>query len=214
MLKDEGIEGETRLENIFELKSVMEKYDHLAPKKALAIFLEEVSLIADIDNYNPEDEAVTLMTIHSAKGLEFDYVFVAGVEENIFPHSRTLFDKEELEEERRLCYVAITRARKKVYLVYAQERLLYGSLQNNPPSRFLADLPEHLTETIRRQTTHRYIKSGGASDEKIKAGDKVTHKKFGDGIVISKTGDVLTIAFMKEGIKNLASGVAEIKLKI
>ncbi|RLC37666.1 ATP-dependent DNA helicase PcrA [candidate division Kazan bacterium] len=213
MLKSEGVEGETRLENIFELKSVMEKYDHLPPQEALTIFLEEVSLIADIDDYNPEDEAITLMTIHSAKGLEFDYVFVAGMEENIFPHSRTLFDQEELEEERRLCYVAITRARKRVYLIYAQERLLYGSLQNNPPSRFISDLPEHLTKTIKRQAAHGYTKSNPYSDTEIKAGDKIKHKKFGDGIVISKTGDVLTVAFTKEGIKNLASGIAEIKLR-
>jgi len=156
---------------------------------------------------------VQLMTLHSAKGLEFDYVFVAGGEENIFPHSRTLFDQEELEEERRLCYVAITRARKRVYLIYAQERLLYGSLQNNPPSRFISDLPEHLTKTIKRQAAHGYTKSTPHSDIEIKAGDKIKHKKFGDGIVISKTGDVLTVAFAKEGIKNLASGIAEIKLR-
>lgn len=214
MLKDESIEGETRLENIYELKSVMEKYDHLSSKEALETFLEEVSLISDIDNYNAQDEAITLMTIHSAKGLEFDYVFVAGMEENIFPHSRTLFDTEELEEERRLCYVAITRACKKVYLVYANERLLYGSLQNNSPSRFIADLPEHLVENVKRQNSHRYVKPGDQSDTKIKAGDKIVHKTFGDGVVISKTGDVITIAFMKEGIKNLASSIANIKLKV
>ncbi|MFH0905116.1 MAG: UvrD-helicase domain-containing protein [bacterium] len=213
MLKDEGVEGETRLENILELKSVMEKYDHLKSGEALGVFLEEVRLVSDIDTYQPDDEALTLMTIHSAKGLEFDHVFLVGMEENLFPHSRTLFDQAELEEERRLCYVGITRAKQKVYLTHACERLLYGGLQNNSASRFISDIPDYLVEVIRRGGTQRTIIEAVSLSPKsrIKPGSKVTHKQFGAGVVISKTGEILTIAFAKEGIKNLVEGVADLK---
>lgn len=216
MLTDQGLEGETRLENIFELKSVMEKYDHLPTEEALTTFLEEVSLIADIDTLKDDSASVTLMTLHAAKGLEFDYVFIAGMEENIFPHSRAIFDLEELEEERRLAYVGVTRAKKKVYLVYAQERLLYGALQNNPPSRFLEDIPADLTERIRpRGTSHlnQSVPSGQKSRDRFEPGQKVIHTQFGEGIIISKMGDTLTVAFKSHGIKNLAKEFAPMRLK-
>ncbi len=217
MLMAEGIEGETRLENIYELKSVMEKYDHLPPREAVTVFLEEVSLISDLDAY-AGDEAVTLMTIHTAKGLEFKYVFVVGMEENLFPHSRSLFDQSELEEERRLAYVAITRAKKIVYLISAKERLIYGSLQNNPPSRFLNDIPEELCET-----TYRHIDSSSSfttvkseptrTASSIQPGMKVIHKQFGVGTVIAKAGDIITVAFVNEGIKNLVAELADLTVK-
>jgi DNA helicase-2/ATP-dependent DNA helicase PcrA len=211
MLVDAGIEGQTRLENIYELKSVMEKYDHLEINLAIQTFLEEVTLIADVDNYQPTDDAITLMTIHSAKGLEFDYVFVAGMEENIFPHSRSMFDQKELEEERRLCYVAITRARKRVYLIYARERLLYGSPQLNPPSRFIADLPPDLTESISVHS-HTPARPQIQYSDSLKPGAKVTHQQFGNGVVISRTADIVTVAFVKSGIKTLAAELARLKL--
>ena len=212
ILENEGIEGETRLENIFELKSVMEKYDHLKPQEALATFLEEVSLISDVDAYKKTGDAITLMTLHSSKGLEFDYVFIAGMEENLFPHSRSLMEQDELEEERRLCYVGITRARQRVYLIYAQERLLYGILQTNPSSRFIEDIPEHLVERVYRQSQHTRTtpRVGG---EAIRPGSKVVHPKFGEGIVISQIGDSLTVAFIKVGVKNLDASLAKLKVK-
>lgn len=213
MLADEGIEGETRLENIYELKSVMERHDHQMAEGALTDFLEEVSLIADIDNYQAAEAAVTLMTMHSAKGLEFDFVFIAGAEEGIFPHSRSLFDANELEEERRLCYVAITRARKKVYFLHARERLLYGGLQNNPPSRFIGDLPEDLIEYLdSRSSTH--VGPARVVTQTISGltpGTKVIHKQFGGGTIISRSGDILTVAFTSAGIKQLAAELADLK---
>ncbi|MFA5010171.1 MAG: UvrD-helicase domain-containing protein [Patescibacteria group bacterium] len=212
MLADTGIEGQTRIENIYELKSVMEKYDHLKTAEALEIFLEEVTLIADIDNYQPTEDAITLMTLHSAKGLEFDYVFIAGMEENLFPHSRSLFDSQELEEERRLCYVGITRARKKVYLIHARERLIYGSLQLNQPSRFISDLPPELLETISAHTHQPTVVKIHYSDS-LKPGAKVDHSQFGQGVVISRTADIVTVAFVKSGIKTLAAELAKLKLR-
>lgn len=213
-LNDKTIEGETRIENVKELKSVIEKYDHLEISIALQIFLEEVSLIQDIDNYDINQDAVTLMTLHSAKGLEFDYVFITGMEENIFPHSRSLMDAEELEEERRLCYVGITRARKKVYITYTNQRMLYGGLSNSSPSRFIDEIPEELTENI-------YSVSDNIIDKPIldseiialdvKVGDKITHDHFGIGTVIKTYENDITISFNKFGIKKLDKYLAPLE---
>lgn len=145
-LDDGTAEGETRLENVSELISVANKYDSLEPGMSLSIFLEEVSLIADIDTADDSENSVTFMTVHSAKGLEFPYVFVAGLEEGIFPHNRSLMEPEQLEEERRLMYVAMTRARLGLYLLHARERTLYGESRVNAPSQFLNDIPEALVE--------------------------------------------------------------------
>jgi len=145
-LDDGTAEGESRLQNAHELISVAGKYSRLPPGESLAIFLEEISLIADIDKLDEQENAVTLMTVHSAKGLEFPTVFLVGLEDGIFPHSRSLLERDELEEERRLMYVALTRARNKLYLLHAQNRLLYGESQSNAPSQFIRDIPEHLLE--------------------------------------------------------------------
>lgn len=217
MLKSEGLEGEGRLENLYELKSVMEKYDHMPADEGLVAFLEEVSLISDADNASLDEDAVTLMTIHTAKGLEFDYVFVVGLEENLFPHSRSLYDESEMEEERRLAYVAITRAKQRVYLIHAKERLIYGSLQNNPPSRFIADIPEELIERVEKHARHGGFVSetgGGVKDGSMfKPGVKVVHRQFGAGTVIAKSGDIITVAFTQEGIKNLVPELANLEIR-
>ncbi len=146
-LDDGTSEGEARLENVRELISVASKYDGLEAGLSLSVFLEEVSLIADIDSSDDGDNAVTFMTIHSAKGLEFPYVFVSGLEEGIFPHSRSLLERDQLEEERRLMYVAMTRAMEGLYLLHAMERMLYGEYRSNAPSQFLKDIPEELVES-------------------------------------------------------------------
>lgn len=146
MLNDGSIENEARLENIGELITVAQKYDNLEAGVSLSIFLEEVSLIADIDTIDAGDNAVTLMTVHSAKGLEFTNVFIVGLEEGIFPHNRSLFDPQELEEERRLMYVAMTRARENLYLLHCRRRTLYGDSKANPPSQFLEDIDPELVE--------------------------------------------------------------------
>ncbi len=139
-------EDQRRLENLEELKSVTKKFDNLKGEEGLTSFLEEVSLISDQDSIDESVSAVNLMTMHAAKGLEFDYVFITGMEEGLFPHSRSLFQAEEMEEERRLCYVALTRAKKGAYLLYANQRTVYGNTQISAPSRFIEDIPEDLVE--------------------------------------------------------------------
>ncbi|MBU0732117.1 UvrD-helicase domain-containing protein [Patescibacteria group bacterium] len=145
-LKDGSEEGERRWENIMELKTVTKKYFGQKGQKSLEAFLEEVALISDQDNIDEKAKAVNMMTIHAAKGLEFPNVFLAGMEEGLFPHSRSLFEPKEMEEERRLCYVALTRAREKLNLIYTSQRTVYGNTQINAPSRFIDDLPKENIE--------------------------------------------------------------------
>ncbi|MDD5731491.1 MAG: UvrD-helicase domain-containing protein [Patescibacteria group bacterium] len=137
-------EGESRWENVKELMSVAKRFDDLNPNESLASFLQDVSLITSADNQDYNKESISLMTLHSAKGLEFDYVFIVGMEENIFPHAQSMTDEHDLEEERRLCYVGITRAKKRLYFIYTNSRMLYGGVQSNPPSRFLEEMPSEL----------------------------------------------------------------------
>lgn len=148
-LKGEAAETiEERLENVHELLTVATKYDTEGPD-GLSKFLEEVALLQDTDRLREGERAVTLMTMHAAKGLEFPVVFIAGMEEGLFPHSRTIFAPHELEEERRLCYVAVTRAKERLYITLAKWRAIYGSRQANIPSRFLSEIPEGLLEWTR-----------------------------------------------------------------
>ena len=135
-------EDDSRLENIEELKSVTKKFDNKTGSDGILAFLEDVTLVSDQDDVDEFSNAVNMMTIHAAKGLEFDTVFIAGMEEGLFPHARSLFQPSEMEEERRLCYVALTRAKRKAYFVYAVQRTVYGSTQITAPSRFLKDIPE------------------------------------------------------------------------
>ncbi|MFH1611710.1 MAG: 3'-5' exonuclease, partial [bacterium] len=139
-------EGERRWENICEILTVAEKYDNLEPPIGLERFLEETTLLSSQDELDNNNGSVTLMTIHCAKGLEFPIVFVVGCEDGVFPHSRSLFDPRQMEEERRLCYVALTRAKEKAYMTYAKQRRIFGQTTINPPSRFILELPSHLVE--------------------------------------------------------------------
>jgi len=141
-LLDGTEEGEMRWENVEELKSVGERSENLDE------FLEKVALVSEIDNYDQQADAVTLMTLHNAKGLEFPVVFMVGMEEGLFPHVRSIMDPSQLEEERRLCYVGMTRACKRLYLSWAQSRMIYGAVSQSQPSRFLSDIPEDLIERI------------------------------------------------------------------
>ena len=149
-LADGTAEGETRQENVRELLSVAQKFSDMPLGEALERFLEEVSLASDTDEINEKSEAVHVMTIHSSKGLEFPQVFILGLEEGVFPHSRSHVSPPELEEERRLMYVGLTRAKEKVYLLYTEQRTLFGSTQANPPSRFLQEIPSHLIDEAER----------------------------------------------------------------
>jgi len=145
-IDDKTEEGERRWENIKELFTVALRYDSMTPPLGLLRFLEEVSIISSNDEVETEKNLVNLMTLHCAKGLEFPVVFIVGMEEGIFPHSRAMLSQEEMEEERRLCYVGITRAKQKLYIIFARERNLYGKTAINPPSRFLLDLPKKLVD--------------------------------------------------------------------
>ena len=232
MLIEEGTsESQSRLENIAELISVASKYDGLEPGVSTTVFLEEMALISDIDQLPDSQNSVTLMTLHAAKGLEFPHVFLIGLEDGIFPHSRSLMDPEQLEEERRLMYVGVTRAEQFLCLSYARSRLFFGEMQANNPSQFLQELPAELISsnsplfnTQAQRQAHRSLTpkdigsrpipqeefSARVSASDLSTGDKVSHPTFGNGIVMNITGGVVTIAFKnpKYGAKKLALSVA------
>lgn len=220
-LNDGTIQGESRQENVKELLSVAKTYDSLG----LDAFLEEVALISDIDSANFGNDAVTLMTLHAAKGLEFPVVFMAGLEETVFPHSRALYDQFEMEEERRLCYVGMTRAREELYMLYATSRMLYGGSMHNPPSRFLSEIDAELVQDTatfgfskapssplgRVPSDSEYNPWAGAEYDQsteanlpqLQAGDAVKHQLFGTGKVLSIDGETASIYFSKAGNKQL-----------
>lgn len=204
-VNDHTPQGEARLENIQELLSVAKAYSEVG----LSSFLEEVALVSDLDMVDDNASAVTLMTLHAAKGLEFPVVFMAGLEESIFPHSRSFYDQNEMEEERRLCYVGMTRAMQELYLISAQSRVLYGGIQNNPPSRFIGEI-EGKNSTIGNQAGLDSLISGPRIDNdepryvlELVEGDKVRHQLFGIGQVMEVDGDNAAIYFKGKGIKKL-----------
>lgn len=201
--REKTTEAETRLENLREFLSVTEKYERSSEEATLEGFLAEVSLVSEIDNYEEEEEVVVLMTLHTAKGLEFPVVFLVGMEEGVFPHSRALLEPGELEEERRLCYVGMTRAQKRLYLTHARRRTLYGNLVSNPPSRFLEEIPEELITSPGGQEKEEETDKKTA----FSPGDKVYHSHWGEGVVVAVKGDGsdtrLKVAFPDRGIKEL-----------
>jgi DNA helicase-2/ATP-dependent DNA helicase PcrA len=142
--KSTDIEDLSRIENLKELVSAAVEFEQSSEETKLADFLEKVNLVSDIDNFDESADSVVLMTLHSAKGLEFPVVFMAGMEEGLFPHRRSMNDPEELEEERRLCYVGMTRAREVLYLTYAQQRMLMGNIERSERSRFVREIPKDL----------------------------------------------------------------------
>jgi len=176
---DGSIEAEGRLENLAELVGVAREFEELAAEEAreatVAAFLESVSLVADADQIPDDGSSVVLMTLHTAKGLEFPAVFMIGMEDGVFPHLRSLGEPEELEEERRLCYVGITRARERLHLSHAWSRSLFGSTQYNPPSRFLKEIPEQLTRLVegsrsRGRSSGSWGSSGSSGRDRIVEG--------------------------------------------
>ncbi|PIP48638.1 MAG: AAA family ATPase [Chloroflexi bacterium CG07_land_8_20_14_0_80_45_17] len=216
-------DGEDRWENIMELKSVAREYSGLNPEEALATFLEKISLVADIDELDEKADAVTLITLHQAKGLEFPVVFIVGMEEGILPHRKSFDDPEEMEEERRLCYVGMTRAEKQLYLLHSYRRSLFGG-SVNPPSRFLQDISPHLVTTQGLweeeslglpATVYSQSPINSLSTLGLKVGDWVHHSKFGDGIVMDCLPDrgdqVVTVAFEEAGVKKLLLSLAKLE---
>jgi DNA helicase-2/ATP-dependent DNA helicase PcrA len=195
-LEDGTLRGEERAENVRELISVAREYDAVG----LGGFLEEVALVSDIDEWDARSQAVTLMTVHAAKGLEFPVVFMAGMEEGIFPHSRALYEPDEMEEERRLCYVGMTRAKQELVLSYARQRLLYGSIQHGPPSRFLADIGDGATLSPATQPAE-LTRQPVSLD--LTVGDTVSHPVFGDGVIRELEGETATVIFKGKAVKRL-----------
>ena len=169
LLLENSIESQSRLENLDEFMSVVKEYEASAEDPSLSDFLESVSLISDIDNYDEDQPAVTLMTIHSAKGLEFPVVFLAGMEEGLFPGTRSMVDEEEIEEERRLCYVAITRAKQNLYITKAQARMIFGQTTYPRVSRFVQEIPQELLFEFggRKKKVAQAVSLGGAERSKI-----------------------------------------------
>lgn len=238
MLISGGDEEADRLSNVRELVSSAVDYEKEKGEEAtLRNYLEEVALLSDVDDLDDESNAVTLMTVHSAKGLEFPVVFIPGLEEGIFPGMQTLSYEDEIEEERRLAYVAITRAKEKLFCIHTKERLMYGRTQFNPPSRFIKELPEEciavedVSDAIRRvtsqprQKTHSISKEfytrpagsapGASKFERFSAGERVVHPAFGEGTVLSAremgTDVLYEIAFDDSGIKKLMATYAKLK---
>ncbi|RJQ53651.1 MAG: DNA helicase PcrA [Actinobacteria bacterium] len=199
------VEALSRLENVSELLSVVSEFEAARPEAGLADFLEMVALITDIDSYEDSQDAVTLMTLHNAKGLEFPAVFIVGMEDGIFPHVRSMEDERQLEEERRLMYVGLTRAKERLYLTHAWSRSLYGATNYHSGSRFLCEIPQELIVSPDTYESRQQIQEPGASYE---IGEEVVHKKFGRGrIVMTKGKDRVTVRFA-EGEKTLLVGYA------
>lgn len=228
---ENSLEAQGRLENLDEFLNLTAEFELNSEDQSLAAFLETVALVADIDNYEAESDAIVLMTLHSAKGLEFPVVFLVGMEEGIFPHSRSLLENSELEEERRLCYVGVTRAKQRLYLTNAGMRVMYGSYQSSVPSRFLLELPREAVNVLKGGSDYRTELptpavtgtvnptansrlSGGVKSvtnhtdpEAIVSGVKVRHVKWGIGTVITKEGcgenTQVKVAFPGLGVKTL-----------
>ena len=226
-LDDGTAQGESKQENVRELVGVAASYQSVGVDG----FLEEIALVSDLDSANFGDNVVTLMTLHAAKGLEFPVVFMIGMEESLFPHSRALYDQSEMEEERRLAYVGMTRAREELYMLHAQSRILYGSEQHNIPSRFIGEIAgEHVEQqTIMPQfgsmdfSSHTkddayeqgsYESYSTTSSSKIldnepryvpdfSEGDGVRHELFGEGTIVELSGEIAAIYFNKKGVKKL-----------
>ena len=198
------IEDETRLENLMEFKSITASYEERTGSANLGDFLEEVSLVADEANHTEDGNVVTLMTLHSAKGLEFPVVFLIGMEEGIFPHNMSLMENN-IEEERRLCYVGITRAKERLYLTNAKRRMLYGKDQMNIPSRFISEIKNELIEKNEINKEEKIIdkKEMYSKDNgDIVKGSIIEHTEYGIGAVIDVSGLLITVAF-KSGVKKL-----------
>ena len=249
MLESPPNEALSRIENVEEFKSKAKEYEEKVENPTFEGFLDNISLVSDVDNYDENQNAVVLMTIHSAKGLEFPVVFMCGMENGLFPSFMSEMEEGGIEEERRLCYVGITRARKKLYFTYAKQRTLYGKTEARMVSRFVSEVPqEYMDIEVKRQSGFNAvynvssspkntkipsfsfsakpsvssipgvsrgadIKSASA-DFDIKKGDRVSHKKFGTGLVLSVTpanGDYqIEIMFDNVGTRSLMASFAKL----
>ena len=218
-------DGEERWQNILELGTVARQYGDLPPREGLSVFLEGVTLVSDVDGFDETVDAVTLITLHQAKGLEFPVVFIVGLEEGILPHFKSFDDPGQMEEERRLCYVGVTRAKHRVYLVRAFRRSLMGGSTVNSPSRFLKDIPPHLVtgadlwrgEESQLASAYSWERAPTFTIDlpEFKAGDQVRHSQFGQGVVVScqsvKDDSEVVVAFPGVGVKKLLLSFARLE---
>ena len=201
-LKEEhSLEADIRLENLEEFKSVTKAFEENVGIISLDEFLLEVALVSDIEEYKDDPNRVTLMTVHSVKGLEFPYVFISGLEEGLFPHMNSMNSKDELEEERRLMYVALTRAKEKLFLTNTKRRMIYGRETPSISSRFIGEIEDDLIdfENVDERKPLKKEKLIHETDQEYKYGDKVIHDVYGEGVVIEIASTILTVAF-KNGI--------------
>lgn len=241
-------QAQSRIDNLHELISVAQEFAASEEENNLENFLAHVALVSDIDDTELGEDAITLMTLHSSKGLEFPVVFLVGMEEGLFPHARTLMDETEIEEERRLCYVGITRAKEKLFLSSTKMRTIYGNTVTYPPSRFLQEIPARLVKTIKRQerfsalenfkqvsekysarpqkpastfSPHSFMPqkpaaaAGGTAGTRFNTGDRVSHSKWGEGMVVSvkdsPDGQEVKVAFAGAGVRSLLTKYAVLK---
>jgi DNA helicase-2/ATP-dependent DNA helicase PcrA len=230
-------EAQSRIENLKELIQASREFAIASGDASLQGFLDSVALISDTDELGREEGAVTLMTLHSAKGLEFPVVFMAGMEEGIFPHAKSLLEEAEIEEERRLCYVGMTRAKSRLFLISAGCRRLYGTEGYNLPSRFLEEIPEGLVHRVERAGAYagqaparasvdeqayedRMPRHEDFSDEPdwqgLRPGMRVRHPQFGVGTIRERVGEgegmKITVSFPRAGVKRLAAKYANLEL--
>jgi len=233
-IRDGTRQGEERWENLLELRGMIQEYAGVDPSEALSLFLEEVALVSDVDGLADDERGAALLTLHAAKGLEFPVVFIVGLDEGLLPHIRSMEDPEALEEERRLCYVGVTRAKDRLYLLHTFRRTRFGSNELSIPSRFLADLPAELVEGMgdtrwRAGQSARWGQSdrGGSvsgadrspplapTAPRFKVGDTVIHARFGEGVVVkthlTDDDEEIEVAFPNQGIKRLSVNFAPLE---
>lgn len=199
LLEEKTMESEIRLENLEEFKSITRGFEEKYGVVSLEEFLSEISLVSDVEEYKNNDSVVTLLTVHSAKGLEFKNVFIIGLEEGIFPHKNSFDSTQDMEEERRLCYVAVTRAKNNLWLINAKKRVLYGTESSNPESRFIKEIDENylnIDETVKTSPS-KIFNSSNMIDDTITyiLGEKVKHAIYGIGVIVGIDDKILTIAF-------------------
>jgi DNA helicase-2/ATP-dependent DNA helicase PcrA len=238
-VRDGTTEGEDRWENLMELRRVTQEYAAVEPPEALPMFLEQVALVSDVDGLGNDEAGPALLTLHAAKGLEFPAVFIVGMDEGVLPHTRSLDTPEAMEEERRLCYVGITRAKDHLYLVHTFRRFMSGQNDLGVPSRFLTDIPAELIEGQAKphgrkvesdgyeaQSGSRYLRTvltdvstprpaSPPPQPRFQVGDTIQHAKFGEGVIIAShmTNDdqEIEVAFPRQGVKRLSVNLAPIQ---
>ena len=211
---EKTLESEVRIENLNEFKSITYQFEEKYGIISLEDFLSEISLVSDVSEYKDNDNNVTLMTIHLAKGLEFDNVFIIGLEEGVFPHFNSFNSSDELEEERRLCYVAITRAKSRLWLVNAERRMMYGNTTKNPVSRFINEIDEKYIHFDKKEFVNNPSSKLNCIDEDADyfVGEHILFDPYGEGVIVSIKDKVLTVAFKHpDGVKMLIKGHKKIR---